>query len=70
MTGAVDRPTMKNLMGADRRLPICFSLLSNPSVHPFERINAAGALFHAADVALSVPRHELSPLITMFLADD
>ena len=39
MTGAMDRPMMKNLMGADRRLPICFSLLSNPSVHPFERIN-------------------------------
>jgi hypothetical protein len=50
MTGAMDRSTTKNLMGANRRLPICFSLLPNPSIHPSERINAAGALFNAADV--------------------
>ncbi len=42
-TGAMDRPTMKRLKGADRRLPICFSLLSIPSLHPSSRISAAGA---------------------------
>jgi len=51
MTGAMDRSTMKNLMGSDRRLPICFSLLSNSSLHPSSRISAIGALFHAAGMA-------------------
>lgn len=43
MTGAIDRPTMKNLKEADRRLPICFSFISNPSLHPSSRISAIGA---------------------------
>lgn len=43
MTGAMDRSTMKRMKGADRRLPICFSLLSNPSLHPSSRISAFGA---------------------------
>jgi len=56
MTGAIDRPTMKNLKEADRRLPICFSFLSNPSLHPSSRISAIGA-FSTPPAWLRVRHH-------------
>lgn len=43
MTGAMNRSTMKKSKEVNRRLPICFSLLSIPSLHPSLRISAIGA---------------------------
>jgi len=43
MTGATDRSTMKKPKEVNRRSPIYFFLLSDPSPNPSSRISAIGA---------------------------
>jgi hypothetical protein len=72
MTGAMDRSTMKKPKEVNRRLPIYFSLLPDPSLNPSSRISAIGAFstppawrrvrHHARHLFGSASRREAGPM--------